>query len=244
MSLEVVAGRSSHAVKKDLTGGQWPYSYGRGNITHGMSYDKLLKEVLDKRTTIIWLQEHGLLSKGRVCECGYEMKLLLDSGAKACQDGFIWICRRRMGPNKQIHQKCQSIRKGSWFANANLNMEEILRLMYWWSRKLPQDMVHWEIPGLGRHTSVDWYNFGREVCESVMLQDRTPIGGPGIIVEIDESKFGKRKYHMGHKVDGQWVFGGVERDNHRNTFMVPVEKRDSNTLVPQIQQWIHRGSLL
>jgi len=37
------------------------------------------------------------------------------------------------------------------------------------------------------------------------------LGGPGKIVEIDESKFGRRKYHRGHHVDGQWVFGGIER---------------------------------
>ena len=35
------------------------------------------------------------------------------------------------------------------------------------------------------------------------------IGEDGIIVEIDESKFGKRKYNRGHRVDGCWVLGGV-----------------------------------
>ena len=36
------------------------------------------------------------------------------------------------------------------------------------------------------------------------------IGGIGIVVEIDESKFGKRKHNCGHKVDGVWVVGMVE----------------------------------
>ena len=36
-------------------------------------------------------------------------------------------------------------------------------------------------------------------------------GGEGEVVKIDESKFGKRKYHRGHYVKGQWVFGGTER---------------------------------
>ena len=33
------------------------------------------------------------------------------------------------------------------------------------------------------------------------------IGGVGKAVEIDESKFGHRKYHVGRLIKGQWVFG-------------------------------------
>jgi len=29
-------------------------------------------------------------------------------------------------------------------------------------------------------------------------------------VEINKSKFGKRKYHRGHRVEGLWEFGGEE----------------------------------
>ena len=35
------------------------------------------------------------------------------------------------------------------------------------------------------------------------------IGGPNKIVNIDKSKFGRRKYQRGHAVTGQWVLGGV-----------------------------------
>ena len=37
------------------------------------------------------------------------------------------------------------------------------------------------------------------------------IGGPGHIIEIDESKFGKRKYNRGRRVVGKWVLGGYCR---------------------------------
>ncbi|XP_017466934.1 PREDICTED: uncharacterized protein LOC108359533 [Rhagoletis zephyria] len=63
------------------------------------------------------------------------------------------------------------------------------------------------------------------------------IGGVGSIVEIDESKFGRRKYHRGHAVEGQWVFGGVERGTNK-CFLVPVEKRDKETLLAVIKNWI------
>ena len=41
------------------------------------------------------------------------------------------------------------------------------------------------------------------------------LGGEGRVVEIDESKFGRRKYQHERAVDRQWVFGGIERDSKR-----------------------------
>ena len=43
-------------------------------------------------------------------------------------------------------------------------------------------------------------------------------------MEIDESKFGRRKFYRGHKVDGCWVFGVIEQESGK-VFMEVVEKR-------------------
>ena len=51
------------------------------------------------------------------------------------------------------------------------------------------------------------------------------IGGNGVVVEIDESKFGKVKYHRGHRVDGVWVLGGVERTPEKRTFLIVIKDR-------------------
>ena len=77
-----------------------------------------------------------------------------------------------------------------------------------------------------------------------MLENSEKIGGNGVEVEIDKSKFGKRKYYRGHRVEGQWVFGGREKYNKRKVFMIPVENRKEETLIPIIQQWIHPGSII
>ena len=60
-------------------------------------------------------------------------------------------------------------------------------------------------------------------------------------VEIDESKFGRRKYHRGRYVEGHWVFGGTERGSG-NAFMVEVQARDAQTLLPIIRQHIRPGT--
>jgi transposase-like protein len=62
-------------------------------------------------------------------------------------------------------------------------------------------------------------------------------GGPNKTVEIEESKFGRRKYHRGHPVKGQWVFDGVERESGK-TFLVPVLDRTADTLKAVIDTWM------
>jgi hypothetical protein len=62
----------------------------------------------------------------------------------------------------------------------------------------------------GSHPLADWGMFCREVMLVYLERSSVKIGGPNKTVEIYESKFGQRKYHRGHPVKGQWVFGGVE----------------------------------
>ena len=49
-----------------------------------------------------------------------------------------------------------------------------------------------------------------------------PIWGPGKTVEIDESKFGKTKYHRGKLVEGGWVFGGINQ-GYKDASLNPLE---------------------
>ena len=95
------------------------------------------------------------------------------------------------------------------------------KFTYWWC----QDLTQWQIKQqleLGSHAAVDWDIFGREVCEVALFDGREKIEGPGTLVQIDESKIGKRKYHRGHVVEGQWVFGGIEEDS-RKCFIYRIE---------------------
>ena len=64
-----------------------------------------------------------------------------------------------------------------------------------------------------------------------ILDHPTVIGGFDVEVEIDESKFGRRKYNRGRWTEGHWVFGGTERITG-SSFLVEVDKRDAQTLCP------------
>jgi transposase-like protein len=70
------------------------------------------------------------------------------------------------------------------------------------------------------------------------------IGGKDVIVEIDESKFGKRKYHRGHHIEGAWVLGLVERTPERRIILLEVEKRDEKTLSHLINRYVHPDSII
>ena len=87
-------------------------------------------------------------------------------------------------------------------------------------------------------TVVDWKNFMRDICVEEIIDDPEPLGGPGVIVEIDESKFGRRKYNRGRLVVGTWVFGILERDTGRMV-MLSVADRSAATLLP-LQSSIYR----
>jgi transposase-like protein len=136
----------------------------------------------------------------------------------------------------------RSIRHGSCFQQSNLALQEVLYLTYDILRREPakhiQDEHHFN-----DHTIAEWGMFCRETLLVYLEGSSEKIGGPNKTVEIDESKFGRRKYHKGHPVYDQWVFGGVERGAGR-TFLVPVRDRPVDTLMNVIRAWIETGTTL
>ena len=81
------------------------------------------------------------------------------------------------------------------------------------------------------------------LCVPFDVVTSTKIGGIGSIVEIDESKFGKRKFHKGRRVDGVWVFGGIER-NTKKCFFRCVADRTADTLVNIIKECVQPGTTI
>ncbi|GFX73089.1 DDE_Tnp_IS1595 domain-containing protein [Trichonephila clavipes] len=60
------------------------------------------------------------------------------------------------------------------------------------------------------------------------------LGGPDAIVEREKSMFGKRKYNRGKRVNGTWMFGGIERPTNKYFFNVDHD-RLKDTLLASIK---------
>lgn len=53
----------------------------------------------------------------------------------------------------------------------------------------------------------------------------------------------EKENHRGHHVEGQWVFGGIERECGK-ILLVPVENRNTDTLIAVIKQLIRPGTTI
>ena len=126
------------------------------------------------------------------------------------KDKFQWHCRKAHTVCKgnstfKVKDVKLSIQHDSWFVDSKLPLETILKFVYLWSQGFTHSEVMHELK-LCKKTVTEWFMFFHESCIFLVMEQSEQIGGNGVEVEIDESKFGKRKYHCGHKVEsmGFW----------------------------------------
>jgi transposase-like protein len=135
------------------------------------------------------------------------------------------------------------MRKHTFFYGSSLNCAQILHLGYLWLNKCTQQQSMNET-GHSQHTVTAFHKHFRRLVATTLSEEDQVIGGEGVIVEVDETKLGKRKYNRGHRVDGVWVVVGVERTLVRRVFMVRVENRSAETLIDIIKRYVAPGSIV
>lgn len=193
--------------------------------------DEINDILQDEATTVRFLLESEIFcATERECrKCGRIMRLYIES--------LRWRCGRR-GCESEI-----SLRTGTLFAKSRLQCREIVRLGYLWLNRVPTTSII-GMSGCSANTVCDFNRHFRElVADSLELEDCV-IGGEGVVVELDESKLGKRKYERGHRVEGVWVVGGIERTEAKRTFIVTVENRSAAALLGIIHRHVLPGSIV
>lgn len=136
-----------------------------------------------------------------------------------------------------------SFKSGTFFSGSKLKLHEILMLGHLWVNNV-QRCSAITMSGHSSATITYFYAHFRQLVASTLSANDQVIGGPGIVVQIDETKMGKRKYHRGHRVEGVWVVAGVELTPNRRIFLVPVELRDAETLKEIVYKHVVTGSII
>ncbi len=131
----------------------------------------------DTSGIVTYLQQKNLLPSTKTCSCGSPMNV---GKKRDISDGVIFRC----GTCKTT----KSLRDGSFFNRSKLTLQKWLALIFWWVRQYPVGDAAEDV-GVGRDTAVNVYQWLREVCSTKLLQTTIKLGGPGTIVQIDESLF-------------------------------------------------------
>ncbi|KCZ79764.1 hypothetical protein H312_02847 [Anncaliia algerae PRA339] len=90
----------------------------------------------------------------------------------------------------------------------------------------------------------NWYKKLQSLSFFIMRDESNgKIVGRSHIIEIDESKFSKRKYQVGRIINSPWVVGGIDVST-KEFFFVEVINRNSDTLKGIVLDKIYPGSLI
>ena len=85
------------------------------------------------------------------------------------------------------------------------------------------------------------------VCSTKLLQHSIKLGGPGVVVQIDESLYRhKPKNHRGRVTQNEvWVFGLVDTSHTPAlVYMQVVPQRDAAILLPNVQAHSLPGTII
>ena len=118
--------------------------------------------------------------------------------------------------------------------------------MYFWATKASNKQTQLQT-GLSNHTINDAFACLREICGRYLQENPIQLGGPGKIVQVDESQFSHTPKH--HRCRAPeipfWVFGIVDTSFKPSVgFMEIVENPGAEILLPIIQYVVRPGSIV
>lgn len=195
------------------------------------THKEFTRKFPDDETTIQYLRDREVFYTKYDCpECQVEMKKYNRP------DRFV--CTRRSCTKRG---KGVSSRIGTFFYTTCLPVIDILSLAHMWLCEftVKSCIVY---TGHSPNTVCTYFRHFRKLVTSALTETDSIIGGEGVVIEIDETKLGKRKYNRGHRVDGVWVVVGIERGTGGGIFLAPVPDRTASTLRRVIEQHVRPGT--
>ena len=75
------------------------------------------------------------------------------------------------------------------------------------------------------------------------IHNNEPVGGPGVVVQVDETLVFKRKYNRGRVRTQIWLVGGWCPEQNRGFMMMRVERRNWQEILEALRTWCLPGTI-
>lgn len=201
---------------------------------------RILKHLFDdEEKAFMYLIKNNYVNKYDNCNmCNHEMKFYIKKKLYICRN---YRCRKSKSPfNRTI------------FSKMKLPLNIQLHIIYEFLKKTPSRSISSSLE-IDKNTITSYKRlFRKYLSEKQYFSRNRKIGGKNEIVEIDESKIAKRKYHKGHHVEGAWIIGGIQRsklktkikNENKKMFLLPIKTRDVDNIDRIIKQYVKKGTTI
>ena len=154
------------------------------------SRSEILGILVDEHEALLFLEEKKVLQPAKNCpHCCAE--LIPSSRSLKSKSRFVLRCRKRRCEGHSC-----SVLAGSVLQTCRFSKAKFVDFVCHWLLGGKAETIRTSL-AVSPKTVADWSNCLREtVAFDLLVNSDCQIGGPGIVVEIDESKFGKRKHHV------------------------------------------------
>lgn len=186
----------------------------------------------DFETAVAYIMDAGYIRSEIECEtCNRPMKLIF-------ANNYARFKCRRCCCAKSIFDK-------TIFFNSKKNLLELIDLVYFWSMDIIQSKVAYQANTKSNKTVGVWFKKLSKLTKKILIFNNSleKIGGLNRLVQIDESKFSKRKFEVGRTVRSPWIVGFIDVETREVRF-VETFYRDADTLRRLIGLYVAEGSII
>ena len=194
-----------------------------------MLFDELNKEVDTEGAAVDFALKRNLLPEKRVL-------------CPVCNVGNVgWYKRSHEGLKIPFALRCSrkkcrkkwSVTKNTWFFGSHLSVKQNILLIYCWVKGETVGETS-DILKLSKSTVMDYYQFCREVCYTVVSNRTKPIGGANEVVQLCD-------FQIDRIIDKQRrVISFLEGVNPRTNdcFLVEIHSNSAETLIALLKTFI------
>ncbi|KAI4293434.1 hypothetical protein PAPHI01_2708 [Pancytospora philotis] len=137
---------------------------------------------------------------------------------------------------KKLCNQSRSLWRDTVLEETRIPREQALGVLSLWMDNAPTKLIC-KLVGVERKAVHRLLKKVSRIAVPRYYEQVEQIGGPDVTVEVDELKFGRRKYNRGHRVEGTWVLSATEKTSRRRIIMIPIENRTKETLLGMLAKY-------